>query len=258
VEATPVAHAEPRALGAGALPASGVRVLDLTRVIAGPVATRYLAALGADVLRLDPPHMPELELGLLDTCVGKRLAPVDLRDTPVEDLLRDADVVVAGYRPGALAAFGLDDAQLAERHPHLVVASLSAWGRTGPWAQRRGFDSLVQAACGIAWAEGRDGAPGALPVQALDHATGYLLAGAVLGELAGRRRGEPPRNLRLALAATAAELMRRPGDGAGAQPGCDGFRLQLGELSVIAPPGALDGSPLGWEHPAEAARPRWR
>jgi crotonobetainyl-CoA:carnitine CoA-transferase CaiB-like acyl-CoA transferase len=258
VQALPAARAEPRALGAGALPASGVRVLDLTRVIAGPVATRFLAALGADVLRLDPPHMPELELGLLDTCVGKRLAALDLRATPVEDLLRDADVVVAGYRPGALAAFGLDDAQLADRHPHLVVASLSAWGRTGPWAQRRGFDSLVQAACGIAWAQGRDGAPGALPVQALDHATGYLLAGAVLGELAARRRGEAPRNLRLALAATAADLMRRPGDGAAAQPACDDFRLQLGELSVIAPPGALDGRPLAWERPAEAAPARWR
>jgi len=257
VEAIPVATpASPRRLGAGELPASGVRVLDLTRVIAGPVATRYLAALGADVLRLDPPHMPELELGLLDTCVGKRLAALDLRETPIEDLLRDADVVVTGYRPGALEAFGLGDAQLAERHPHLVVASLSAWGRTGPWAQRRGFDSLVQAACGIAWAEGRDGAPGALPVQALDHATGYLLAAAVLRELAARRRGVAPRNMRLALAATAADLMRRPGPGPGVtaeEPGCDRFRLALGDLSVIAPPGSLDGVGLRWDAPAAPA-----
>jgi hypothetical protein len=254
VEALPVPTAATRQLGAGALPASGVRVLDLTRVIAGPVATRYLAALGADVLRLDPPHMPELELGLLDTCVGKRLAALDLRKTPIEDLLRDADAVVTGYRPGALEAFGLGDAQLAERHPHLVVASLSAWGRTGPWAERRGFDSLVQAACGIAWAEGRDGAPGALPVQALDHATGYLLAAAVLRELAARRRGEAPRNLRLALAVTAADLMRRRGPGGTvAEPGCDGFRLALGDLSVIAPPGSLDGVGLRWDAPAAPA-----
>ena len=260
VEAIPVtgANGAPRPLGAGELPASGVRVLDLTRVIAGPVATRFLAALGADVLRLDPPQMPELELGLLDTCVGKRMAAVDLRRTPIEDLLRDADVVVAGYRPGALAAFGLDDSQLAERHPHLVVASLSAWGRTGPWARRRGFDSLVQAACGIAWTEGREGAPGALPVQALDHGTGYMLAAEVLRELAARRRGEPARNARLALAATAAALTRHPGDAVAEAPACDRFRLELGELSVIAPPGALDGRPLRWEHAARPGPATWR
>jgi crotonobetainyl-CoA:carnitine CoA-transferase CaiB-like acyl-CoA transferase len=201
--------------------------------------------------------MPELELGLLDTCVGKRLAEVDLRSTGIEELLRDADVVVCGYRPGALAAFGLSDTQLAERHPHLVVASLSAWGWSGPWAERRGFDSLVQAACGIAWTEGRDGAPGALPVQALDHATGYLLAAAVLRELAGRRRGEAPRNVRLALAATAADLMRRPATGGAAEQACDGFRLTLGELSVIAPPGTLDGRPLGWAHAAAPGPAHW-
>jgi CoA-transferase family III len=231
-----------------------LRVLDLTRVIAGPVATRFLAALGADVLRIDPPGMPDM--GVEDTCSGKRLAELDLRRSGVEELLADADVVVQGYRPGALAAFGLDDAALAERHPHLVVASLAAWGWSGPWAKRRGFDSLVQAACGIAAAEGRDGRPGALPVQALDHATGYLMAAAVLRELAARWRGEPGAALRLSLAATAADLMRRPG-GDGEPPDCEPFRLQLGELSVIGPPGALDGRPLTWAHPLRRDEPRW-
>jgi hypothetical protein len=231
-----------------------LRVLDLTRVIAGPVATRFLAALSADVLRIDPPHMPDV--GVEDTCSGKRLAELDLRHADVEALLADADVVVQGYRPGALAAFGLDAASLAERHPHLVVASLSAWGWDGPWAERRGFDSLVQAASGIAVAEGRDGVPGVLPVQALDHATGYLTAAAVLHELARRWRGEPAAIALLSLAATAAELMRRPGR-AGEPPDCEPFRLQLGELSVIAPPGELDGRPLAWGHAVRRGEPRW-
>jgi crotonobetainyl-CoA:carnitine CoA-transferase CaiB-like acyl-CoA transferase len=238
-------------------------VLDLTRVIAGPVATRFLAALGADVLRIDPPHLPESEHGVLDTCPGKRLAEIDLRDTRRADtlhgLLAEADVLVHGYRPGALDAFGLDGARLADRHPHLVVASLAAWGRSGPWAQRRGFDSLVQAACGIATTEGTEGEPGALPVQALDHATGYLIAAGVLRELAARERGGETAHLRFALAATAAELMRHPAaDATTAAADCDSFRIELEDLSLIAPPGAIDGQPLRWTHAVTRDAPRWK
>src|SRR3954469_6472724 len=250
-------------------PAAGVRVLDLTRVIAGPVATRTLAALGADVLRLDPPHLPEIEEGLLDTCPGKRLATLDLRDdaarATLHALLADADALVHGYRPGALDAFGLGSDALAERHPHLVVASVGAWGRAGPWRSRRGFDSLVQAACGIAVEEGTAGAPGALPVQALDHGTGYLVAASVLLGLAARERGGGAVHAGFALAATAGELMRRRADGdapAAPEDGCDRFRIELdgdGEtLSLIAPPGALDGRPLWWDGPPRSAAPAWK
>jgi crotonobetainyl-CoA:carnitine CoA-transferase CaiB-like acyl-CoA transferase len=244
------------------LPAAGVRVLDLTRVIAGPVATRFLAALGADVLRLDPPHMPEIEAGVLDTCPGKRLAAIDLRTASgaqtLQDLLAAADAVVLGYRPGALAAFGLGEDELAERHPHLVVATLAAWGHDGPWAMRRGFDSLVQAACGIATIEGSEREPGALPVQALDHATGYLMAAGVLRSLAARERGGQAAQLRFALAATAAELMRHRAAGGTAAVDCDRFRIALdGDLSLIAPPGSLDGRPLRWPRAARASEPRW-
>jgi crotonobetainyl-CoA:carnitine CoA-transferase CaiB-like acyl-CoA transferase len=246
-------------------PASGVRVLDLTRVIAGPVATRMLAALGADVLRIDPPHLPELELQVLDGCVGKRMAELDLQRQEelavLHELLDAADVLVHGYRPGALAAFGLDDAALAERHPQLVVTSLSAWGHTGLWGGRRGFDSLVQAACGIAVREATaEGKPGALPVQALDHATGYLMAAAVLRGLAVRRREGRVEHSRLALARTALELQRLP-QGARAddvaEPDPERHRLDLGGLSVISPPGALDGTALRWEQGPRAAEPRW-
>lgn len=169
------------------------RVLDLTRVLAGPVATRALAQLGCDVLRVDSPHLPELEAIHLDTDSGKRSTLVDLHNEHARDrvheLLAAADVLVTGYRPGALAAYGLDPERLAERHPHLVCASLSAWTPSGPWGSRRGFDSIVQAATGIAAIESGDArTPGALPAQALDHATGYLLAAGVLSAL--RRRSE--------------------------------------------------------------------
>ena len=120
-------------------------MLDLTRVIAGPVAGRTLAALGAEVLRIDPPALPELPEAHLDTGPGKRSALLDLADAERrEALLAGADVLLTGYRPGSLDRFGLD------RHPQLVHVSLSAWGTAGPWAGRRGFDSLVQVASGIA------------------------------------------------------------------------------------------------------------
>ncbi|BBC37577.1 hypothetical protein SGFS_088710 [Streptomyces graminofaciens] len=190
------------------LPATGVRVLDLTRVIAGPVATRTLALLGADVLRVDPPGMPEILDQHADTGFGKRSATLDLASDrgAFEELLAGADVVVTGYRPGALDRFGLSPEALVERRPGLIVAQLSAWGAYGPWSGRQGFDSLVQVATGIAAVEGSVEQPGTLPAQALDHGTGYLLAAAVLRALTERREGGGSRVARLSLARTAAWL----------------------------------------------------
>ncbi|MEU7601614.1 CoA transferase [Streptomyces sp. NPDC040724] len=190
-------------------PATGVRVLDLTRVIAGPVATRTLGLLGADVLRVDSPGLPEADDAYADTGFGKRSARLDLAapgDRAVfEGLLAEADVVVTGYRPGALRRFGLDPADLLERRPGLVVAELCAWGWRGPWAARRGFDSLVQAGYGIAArCAGDGGVPGVLPAQALDHGTGYLVAAGVLRAVAGGGGGW----LRFSLAGTASWLVR--------------------------------------------------
>ena len=134
--------APPRHRTAGARPASGIKVLDLTRVIAGPVATRYLAALGADVLRLDPPHRPELPVHARDGLLGKRSALLDFGapggSARLHELLAGADVLVHGYRPHALDRFGLASQALAERHPGLVVVSLSAWGSRGPWGAGAG------------------------------------------------------------------------------------------------------------------------
>ena len=257
IEGGAIGSAPPRRRVPGPLPASGIRVLDLTRVIAGPVATRYLAALGADVLRLDSPDRPELPLQTYDGLLGKRSALLDLgtRDgaARLHELLGAADVLVHGYRPHALDRFGLTPAALAERHPGLVVVSLSAWGRIGPWGGRRGFDSIVQAACGIAAAESADGdRPGAMPCQLLDHGTGYLCAAAALRALA-QQAGQGGTQVReLCLARTAHWLLGQPREGAGgSKPRTDRAWLteidRSGErVTVVRPLGRLDGQDLAW------------
>jgi CoA-transferase family III len=188
------------------LPLASLRVLDLTRVIAGPVCTRTLGLLGADVLRLDPPQLPELPWQHLDTGHGKRTARLDARSSELHGLLQSADAVVLGYRPASLDRLGLSPDALVEQHPGLLVAQLSAWGTDHP--ERAGFDSLVQAESGIAMIEGEDGRPGALPAQALDHSSGYLLAAALTRLL--RSRDGRSRIVRTSLRRVAAELLGMP------------------------------------------------
>ncbi|GAA3680115.1 CoA transferase [Nonomuraea antimicrobica] len=268
-ETRPTGESRPRTLPPASLPAAGVRVLDLTRVIAGPVATRTLALLGADVLRLDCPRLPESADAHADTGMGKRSALLDLsaagdRGT-FADLLGSADVVVLGYRPGALEALGLDT--LLARRPGLIVAQLCAWGWSGAWAARRGFDSLVQAASGIAVIEaGADGRPGALPAQALDHGTGYLLAAAVLRALSDRQVTGGGRSLRLSLAGTASWLLHgiRPapveGGGYDARPWLARTASPYGTLRHALPPIHYEGAPRTWRRPPSlwgTDRPAW-
>ncbi|QSE84495.1 CoA transferase [Rhodococcus koreensis] len=190
-------------------PLAGVRVLDLTRVIAGPVATRTLALLGAEVLRIDPPSLPEIVVQHRDTGQGKRSALLDVRSADGravwDRLLAGADVVVTGYRPGAL------DGLFDHAPPHLVRGRVCAWGGSGPWADRRGFDSIVQAASGIATIEGVGDIPGALPAQALDHATGYLLAAGIVDALAAGYTDGRGRSVDVSLARTAAWLLTADG-----------------------------------------------
>ncbi len=183
---------DPRPVTPGERPLSGLRVLDCTRVIAGPVCGRVLASHGADVLRVGASHLPTFSVLDLDTGFGKRWCDIDLRTddgrATFTSLARDADVIVQSYRPGALAGrgFGVDD--LARLVPGVVVVSLSAYGQSGPWSARRGFDSLVQLAAGIAHEQAQAcgvARPVALPCQLLDHGTGWLAA---LGALAARRR----------------------------------------------------------------------
>lgn len=231
--------------GAPPRPAHRLRVLDLTRVIAGPVGTRMLGALGAEVLRIDPPSRPELKLHQYDGLLAKRSALLDLTDPRLRTLLTGADIVVAGYRPGALDRFGLSPEALADHHPGVVVVTLSAWGDTPGFADRRGFDSLVQAATGISLSYGQ---PGALPCQLLDHTTGYLIAAAALESVAAQRRDGGTHIARLSLAATAEDLLRRP-------PVADTdfdptpYLAKLGPVTAVTPPGQLDDEPLRWPGP---------
>ena len=269
VEAASIGGAPPRWRPAGPLPASGIRVLDLTRVIAGPVATRYLGALGADVLRLDPPGRPELPMQTYDGLLAKRSGLLDFSSDDgharLHELLSGADVLVHGYRPHALDRFGLSPQMLAERHPGLVVVSLSAWGSRGPWGDRRGFDSIVQAASGIAMAESPDGErPGALPCQLLDHGTGYLCAAAALQALARQSARGGTQFRELSLARTAHWLLGQPRETlpretpprvtAAAPPsGEDDGQAWLttldsaaGPVTTVLPPGRLDDEALAW------------
>lgn len=207
-----------------ARPLAGLRVLDLTRVLAGPVSTRTLAGFGAEVLRIDPPGWDEPGV-IPDISLGKHCAYLDLKSTNgmerLQELLPQADVFVHGYRPGALDALGMTRAKRDELAPNRVEVTLNAYGWQGPWSTRRGFDSLVQMSAGIAhagmgWADADKPTP--LPVQALDHATGYLMAAAVLSALAEAASGNSIMHAHLSLARTAELLAVLGKDDVEAEP----------------------------------------
>ncbi|OQS04443.1 hypothetical protein THRCLA_20883 [Thraustotheca clavata] len=178
------------ALGNASNCLSGLRVVSFTRVLAGPIAGRTLASHGADVLWVTAPHLPSLPNVDGDTSRGKRTIQLDLRKdddaAKLKELLREADVFIDAYRPGALAKLGFDVSDVLELNPSMVIGRICAYGHTGPWGGKRGFDSLVQTATGINSAEAKafnSATPRALPTQALDHASGYLLAFGVLAAL---------------------------------------------------------------------------
>lgn len=254
-------------------PLAGVRVLDLTRVLAGPVATRLLAGWGADVLRIDPPEWDEPGV-IPEVMPGKRTARLDLtRDADRErfaGLLSRADVLVHGYRADALDRLGFGEDARERLRPGLVDVALDAYGWSGPWRHRRGFDSLVQMSCGIADAGmrvlGRE-RPTPLPVQALDHATGYLMAAAALRGLAERSEHARGSRWRLSLARTARLLVDAGrqdtlGSGTLAEPVVDAALEQTawGPARRIAAPLTVGGAPLRWDLPARAIgsdAPEW-
>ncbi|MBH5366522.1 CoA transferase [Bradyrhizobium glycinis] len=192
-----IGETPPRRWPKGDRPLSGLRVLDLSRVIAGPVAGRTLAAHGADVLLVSGPGLPAIDWLTIDTGRGKLTTFIELKSeagrAQLRELLKDADVFSQGYRPRALAALGFAPEDAAQISPGIVYVTLSAYGHAGPWAERRGFDSLVQTTTGFNHAEGQaagiDG-PKELPAQMLDHATGYLMAfGAMMAKARQVREG---------------------------------------------------------------------
>lgn len=255
-------------------PLQGIRVLDLTRVLAGPTATRFMAGFGADVLRLDPPGWDEPGV-VPDLVPGKRCARLDLRTSQGQEiftqLLAQADVMVHGYRSDALAGLGFDAASRRRINPALVDVSLDAYGWSGPWKARRGFDSLVQMSSGIAEAGmrrlGRD-KPTPLPVQALDHATGYLMATAAIRGLTQRLKTGKGSEVRTSLARMAQLLVTGAGSQADAALAAEnaGDLAPAIEQTFWGPAQRVRGAVtvgetmMAWDRPAAplgSAQPAW-
>lgn len=200
-------------------PLAGLRVLDMTRVLAGPMATRLLAGFGAQVLRVDPPDYDEPNgIGSGDLTLGKRCAVLDLKTADgrawFAELLAGADLLVHGLRPGALDALGLDRDTRQAISPGLIEVTLNAYGWTGPWRGRRGFDTLVQNSTGMALAGGAwagTGTPYRWPLSILDHSAGYLMAAAAVAAVARRMRTGHGSVSRVSLARVAHWLTSGPG-----------------------------------------------
>jgi len=242
-------------------------VLDLTRIIAGPVCGRTLAAHGADVLLVSSPHLPSVEQLVIDTGRGKLSTYLDLRAAVGRDaltaLLRSADVFVQGYRPGGLAALGFGPQEAAKTRPGIVYVSLSAYGHAGPWSGRRGFDSLVQTASGFNHAEAQAAGsdkPHPLPMQVLDHATGYFMAFGAMIALTRRIREGGSWHVRVSLAQTGywvRNLGRIENGLACPDPKIEDVRDLLeeadsgfGRLTSVRYSAQLSGTPAHWARPS--------
>jgi crotonobetainyl-CoA:carnitine CoA-transferase CaiB-like acyl-CoA transferase len=261
-----IGDAPPEPLSAAVRPLAGIRVLDLTRIIAGPVCGRTLAAHGADVLLVGASHLPSLRPLVIDTGRGKMSTFIDLREASGREtlaaLIRDADVFAQGYRPGAIAALGFGPDEVAKLRPGIIYVSLSAYGHEGPWAARRGFDSLVQTATGFNIAEAEAfGAsePRPLPAQALDHGTGHLLAFAAMAALARRAEQGGSWHVRASLAQTARWLRQLAHiDGiACPDPKFDDVRGRLeetasgfGRLTAVRHAAVMSETPPHWARPS--------
>lgn len=272
VEITRIGDAAPKSWSAkpwpsGDRPLAGLRVLDLSRVIAGPVAGRTLAAHGADVMLVSSPNLPAIPWLTIDTGRGKLSSFVDLaseqgRDT-LRGLLAQTDIFSQGYRPQSLAAFGFSPEEVAGVSPGIVYVSLSAYGRSGPWAGRRGFDSLVQCATGFNHAEGEAAGvegPKELPAQILDHATGYLMAfGAMMAKARQAREGGSW-HVQVSLARTgkwlwdmgriAGGLATEDLKGNDVKPFIEDVPSGFGVLSAVRHAAVLSRTPAGWSRPA--------
>jgi crotonobetainyl-CoA:carnitine CoA-transferase CaiB-like acyl-CoA transferase len=266
LEIQKIGEAPPEAAGAGPRPLSGVRVLDLTRVIAGPVAGRTLAAYGADVMLVTAPHLPSLPDLVIDTGLGKLSTQLDLRRTEDADrlraLVRGADVFCQSYRPQALARHGVSPEDLARVRPGLVYVTLSAFGHAGPWRDRRGFETLVQSVSGMAHEQGVAlglDRPHHLPAQVVDHGTGYLAAFGALAALARRAREGGSYLVRVSLAQTAwwVDALGRVSGRHTPDPTLEDVQDLLaeidspfGRLRHVVPAAALSETPASWSRPA--------
>jgi crotonobetainyl-CoA:carnitine CoA-transferase CaiB-like acyl-CoA transferase len=262
-----IGEGAPKPWPAGDRPLSGLRVLDLSRVIAGPVAGRTLAAHGADVLLVSGPDLPAIPWLTIDTGRGKLTSFVELKSEQGRDRLRDllanADIFSQGYRPRALASLGFSPQDAARISPGIISVSLSAYGHAGPWAERRGFDSLVQTATGFNHAEGQAagvGGPKELPAQMLDHAAGYLMAFGALMAKARQSREGGSWHVRVSLAQTGRWLwnLGRVADGfstadlkaEAVMPFVEEVASGFGPLRSTSHSARLSQTPAFWARPA--------
>ncbi len=218
MEIVRIGDSPPEELPKGDRPLSGIRVLDLTRVIAGPTCARTLAEHGADVLKITGAHLPSLGRQEYDTGHGKLSAHLDLREEKDKEILRglvrEADVFSQGYRPGTLANRGFSPEALAKLRPGIVCVSLCAFSHVGPWASRRGFDTVIQSVSGIVARQGElfpgeKPGPQFYPVSAIDYLTGYLMAFGAMVALARRVREGGSWLVRISLAQTGRWLVGR-------------------------------------------------
>jgi crotonobetainyl-CoA:carnitine CoA-transferase CaiB-like acyl-CoA transferase len=262
-----IGEAAPKPWPAGDRPLAGVRVLDLSRVIAGPVAGRTLAVHGADVLLISGPDLPAIPWLTIDTGRGKLTSFVELKSEQgrgvLRELLSGADIFSQGYRPRALAALGFSPEDAARINPGIVYVSLSAYGHAGPWAGRRGFDSLVQTSTGFNHAEGQAAGvegPKELPAQMLDHSTGYLMAlGAMMAKARQSREGGSW-HVRVSLAQSGRWLwnLGRVADGFktedlkgdAVKPFIEEVSSGFGPLGAVSHSAALSRTPAFWARPA--------
>ena len=262
-----IGEAPPKPWPAGTRPLAGLRVLDLSRVIAGPVAGRTLAVHGADVMLISSPELPTIPWLAIDTGRGKLASFVELKNeqgrAKLRELLAQADIFAQGYRPRAIASLGFAPEQAAQISPGIVYVSLSAYGHAGPWAERRGFDSLVQTTTGFNHAEGQaaglDG-PKELPVQMLDHATGYLMAFGAMMARARQAREGGSWLVRVSLAQTGRWLwnLGRVADGLKTpdlkaetiKPLLEELPSGFGPLSSVSHAAKLSKTPAFWARPA--------
>jgi len=261
-----IGDSDPEPLPDGDRPAFGIRVLDLTRILAGPVCGRTLAGYGATVMRIAGPHLPFDDLLVTDTGMGKLSAHLDLRDASDRDrltaLIRQADVFSQAYRPGAIAGHGFSPEALAAIRPGIVCVELCSFSHLGPWRTRRGFDSINQTVNGIAHEGGKDGKPGPLPAQALDHITGFLAAFGAMIALERRAREGGSWRIRLSLAQTGHWLkaLGRLDTGVDGREAPDPTVDDIGDLMMerespfgrlryVAPPIAMSETPMHWDLP---------
>jgi crotonobetainyl-CoA:carnitine CoA-transferase CaiB-like acyl-CoA transferase len=263
IEIGRIGDAPPEPLAAAPRPLAGVRVLDLTRVLAGPTCARSLAEHGADVLKVSAAHLADSGAVELDTGIGKLSARLDLRQEEdvrtLRELVRQGDVFSQSYRPGALAARGFAPRALAALRPGIVCVSLSAWGAAGPWSARRGFDSIVQSVSGMAQASaGADGKPRLLPVSAIDYVSGYLMAFGAMLALERRAREGGSWLVRVALARVGkwiTDLGEAGPGGADELPDETLDRLLVeteapdGRITHLRPVLAMSLTPPRWERP---------